>query len=410
MAFSNASFSEFYISVCAENQIQINPHVLEVLDNTLLTGNVILNLSGKKWQRSVQKLNDMDAFALSKCLKNNKFFTSLDVSYNRITDEGVKHFADLLGVNSTLNSLDLRFNCFRADGAQFLAKILQGNRTLCRLRLSGNKIGDSGGMLLAMMLQINNSLMELELSACDLGIQSVITFANVLKSNRSLRCVDFSRSLLNGHEEYWVVHISNMLVVNSSLLELHLGMTGMADTGMERLAEGLKLNHSLRYLDLQYNGVSCDGAYHLANVLRKNPTLDVIDLSFNRLEDEGGIYLSKALSSPGCSLRALSVSSNNIRTDGLLALAQAVKVNPNQTQINIWGNYLEEPVCQAFKELIYSGHLLREQTDVTAYEMNNQVCLAEICNGLKKLNYRINFCPYDTVATYFSINFFKRLF
>ncbi|XP_056869727.1 leucine-rich repeat-containing protein 34-like [Takifugu flavidus] len=311
--------------------------------------NVILNLSGKKWQRSVQKLNDMDAFALSKCLKNNKFFTSLD-----------------------------------------------GNRTLCRLRLSGNKIGDSGGMLLAMMLQINNSLMELELSACDLGIQSVITFANVLKSNRSLRCVDFSRSLLNGHEEYWVVHISNMLVVNSSLLELHLGMTGMADTGMERLAEGLKLNHSLRYLDLQYNGVSCDGAYHLANVLRKNPTLDVIDLSFNRLEDEGGIYLSKALSSPGCSLRALSVSSNNIRTDGLLALAQAVKVNPNQTQINIWGNYLEEPVCQAFKELIYSGHLLREQTDVTAYEMNNQVCLAEICNGLKKLNYRINFCPYDT--------------
>lgn len=52
-------------------------------------------------------------------------------------------------------------------------------------------------------------------------------------------------------QEYWVVHISNMLVVNSSLLELHLGMTGMADTEMERLAEGLKLNRSLRYLDLQ---------------------------------------------------------------------------------------------------------------------------------------------------------------
>lgn len=48
-----------------------------------------------------------------------------------------------------------------------------------------------------------------------------------------------------------MVHISNMLVANSSLLELHLGMTGMADTGMERLAEGLKLNRSLRYLDLQ---------------------------------------------------------------------------------------------------------------------------------------------------------------
>lgn len=54
-----------------------------------------------------------------------------------------------------------------------------------------------------------------------------------------------------GVQEYWVVHIANMLVVNSSLLELHLGMTGLADTGMEKLAEGLKMNCGLRYLDLQ---------------------------------------------------------------------------------------------------------------------------------------------------------------
>lgn len=66
-------------------------------------------------------------------------------------------------------------------------------------------------------------------------------------------------------------------------------------------------------------------------------------------------------------------------------------------------------LLQTFKELIYSGQLLREQTDVTAYEMDKQVCLAEICNGLKKLNYRINLSPYNTVDTYFSIHFFKKL-
>lgn len=43
-----------------------------------------------------------------------------------------------------------------------------------------------------------------------------------------------------------------MLVVNSSLLELHLGMVGITDTGVERLAEGLLHNHSLRYLDLRW--------------------------------------------------------------------------------------------------------------------------------------------------------------
>lgn len=51
-------------------------------------------------------------------------------------------------------------------------------------------------------------------------------------------------------QEEWAVHSSEMLAVNSSLLELHLGKMGMTDTGMKRLSEGLLLNHRLRYLDL----------------------------------------------------------------------------------------------------------------------------------------------------------------
>lgn len=52
-------------------------------------------------------------------------------------------------------------------------------------------------------------------------------------------------------QEEWATHFSEMLAVNSSLVELHLGKMGMTDTGMERLTEGLRLNHSLRYLDLR---------------------------------------------------------------------------------------------------------------------------------------------------------------
>lgn len=142
--------------------------------------NVTLNLSGSKGLKVVQRLDDKDAFAISKCLENNRqitgeetecvkaantfpvtsklFFytTGLDVSYNNITDEGVRHLADLLQVgmymwmiyshlrvwtwresdplnhlifteqdDSTLNSLDLRFNDFQTDGAIAIAKILQ---------------------------------------------------------------------------------------------------------------------------------------------------------------------------------------------------------------------------------------------------------------------------------------------
>lgn len=54
----------------------------------------------------------------------------------------------------------------------------------------------------------------------------------------------------------------------------------------------------------------------------------------------------------------LSVRWNNIRTEGLLALAQAVKVNSGLTHINIWGNHLEEPVCQVSSSLLSTATLL----------------------------------------------------
>lgn len=80
-----------------------------------------MNLSGSKGMKLVQRLDDKDALVVSKCLKNNinritgkhtdpgglthfQFHqtslipTGLDVSYNNITDEGFRHFADLLRV------------------------------------------------------------------------------------------------------------------------------------------------------------------------------------------------------------------------------------------------------------------------------------------------------------------------
>ncbi|XP_025759554.1 disco-interacting protein 2 homolog C-like isoform X3 [Oreochromis niloticus] len=47
--------------------------------------------------------------------------------------------------------------------------------------------------------------------------------------------------------------------------------------------------------------------------------------------------------SPG---HRLSVCRNNITSEGLLLLARAVKSSSTLTHIYIWGNHLEEPVCQ----------------------------------------------------------------
>ncbi|XP_074549842.1 leucine-rich repeat-containing protein 34 [Halichoeres trimaculatus] len=381
---ANETISGFYASVCAEHRIEPNPRVLQVLKKITVTENVTLKLSANNSHGCVQRLNDKDVFALLKCVRNNKSVTGLDFKYNNITDEGAGDLADLLQESPGLTSLDLKFNDIQTDGAEVLAKSLQSNSTLLSLSLSGNKIKNRGAMHLASMLQVNSTLKELELADCDLATPSVIAFAIVLKSNNTLRSLDISRPLLFSHQEEWAVHFSEVLALNSSLVELHLGKMGMTDTGMERLAEGLRLNHSLRYLDLRCNRVTRDGVRHLAEVLKHNSTLEILDLSANRIEDEGASYLSEAITHRGCSLRELSVTCNNIRTDGLLSLTQAMTVNTTLSHIYIWGNRLEEPVCLAFRELISSGRLPSDHTDVSAYEVDGRVFLAEVCHRLRR--------------------------
>ncbi|XP_028425505.1 leucine-rich repeat-containing protein 34 isoform X4 [Perca flavescens] len=383
---------EFYAAVCREHEIQINPYIIQVLKDTTETDrSVTLKLTGNNRLTNVQRLSDDDVRALSECLRNNHSVSGLDVRYNNITDEGVGHLVGLLQEDgSALRSLDLMFNNIQRDGAEVLAKSLQCNSTLLSLRLSGNKIGNRGAMHLAGVLQVNSTLKELQLADCDLDTQSVIAFAIVLKSNRALVSVDISRPLLFSHQEECAVHFSEMLVVNSSLVELHLGKMGMTNTGMERLTEGLRLNHSLRYLDLRCNRVTRDGVRLLAELLKQNQTLEIVDLSSNRIEDEGAGYLSEAIAWPGCALRELSVSSNNIRSEGLLSLARALTVNTTLNHLYIWGNHLEESVCQAFRELIASGRLPPEQTDVSAYEVDGRVFLAELFHSLRRNYYSTN--------------------
>ncbi|KAM8822785.1 leucine-rich repeat-containing protein 34 isoform 2-T2 [Spinachia spinachia] len=382
---AGVNMSEFYSAVCADHDLEINPHVEEVLKKTTVTGRVTIKLPGNIRWRNVQRLDDDDVLALSKCLRSNKSVTGLDVRYNNITDKGVGHLAGLLqDDSSSLRSLDLVFNDIRGDGTEVLAKSLQSNSALLSLRLSNNKIERRGAMHLASMLQVNSTLRELELADCDLDAQGVIALAVALRSNETLVSVDLSRALLFSLQEEWAVHVSEMLAVNGGLLELHLGKMGMSDAGMERLSAGLRLNGSLRYLDLRCNRVTRDGVRHLAELLKLSRTLEVVDLSFNRIEDEGAGYLSEGVAWPGCVLRELSVSSNHMGTEGLLSLAQAVRASTTLSHLYIWGNRLEEPVCQVFAEMIASGRLPPDRTDVSAYEVDGRTFLAEAFPGLRR--------------------------
>jgi len=124
-------------------------------------------------------------------LTNNSTLTSLDLSFNQISDLGVRSLTQVLlpNQNSSLKILYLSKNGISDDGAKYLSEMLQTNQTLTELWLSNNEIGNRGVKQLANVLaKYNKTLKLLSLSTnifiTDLSIDYLI---EMIEQNQTLK-------------------------------------------------------------------------------------------------------------------------------------------------------------------------------------------------------------------------------
>lgn len=121
-----------------------------------------LNLSGNK-------LGDEGAKALAKALASDVVtIQSLNVANNNITDEGVKALA-----NTTLQSLDVSFNEISDEGF----KAFSTNTTIRTLSATWNEISDEGAKA---VLNANTTLQSLNLAGNDLSNAVIKAISNEL--------------------------------------------------------------------------------------------------------------------------------------------------------------------------------------------------------------------------------------
>ncbi|CAB1341033.1 unnamed protein product [Coregonus sp. 'balchen'] len=223
--------------------------------------------------------------------------------------------------------------------------------------------------------------------------KDALALSRTLRDNDSVTGLDLRYNCIT---DEGAEHLADLLQENVCLRSLDLMCNDIQTDGAEYIAKSLTSNEALLSLRLTGNKIGNRGAMHLASMLQRNSTLQeldmadsdlILDLASNRIEDDGALYLSQAIALPTCNLKALSIPSNNIATVGLVSLSRAMQANNTLTHIYIWGNRLEEPVCQAFSDLLSSGRLSSEQTDVCVYEVDGCVCLAEVFHGLKRHYY-----------------------
>ncbi|PAA92838.1 hypothetical protein BOX15_Mlig007357g1, partial [Macrostomum lignano] len=388
-----------YIENCKASQLSANAFVLDVLqrlkdesafDDDVETFDLKLCANNKLSNTRNIRLVDADAAVLCRTLRSSTIFVCVDLRYNSIGDSGAEAIADMLSSNKTITMLNLMCNNVGEAGAKAIAKSLHTNQTLLELNLAGNKINDAGGMLFAEALQVNATLEFLDLGDCDLKINAVIALSTVLKYNDSLRGINVNRPLLWTQQEETTVHMGEMLAQNRSLRELHLAKYEMRDFGANRIADGLVANRALTVLDLSCNRITRDGAKVLANVLCRDTPLQLLDLSYNRLECDGAKCIASALIGANTNLRCLVIKFNEIKSDGLVAVADSLKYNTSLERLFIWGNDLTDASCAAaYAELLgSSGRLREDDTDVRAYSVDDRWCLSQVNRDVDYRLYR----------------------
>ena len=142
----------------------------------------ILNLWGNRFTYE-------SIYILSNILNGNQTLIELDLSYNRLSDEGVKIISKVLSLNTcVLKELDLSSNGLTDESAEYLANMLRKNDKLEGLILNKNEIHNEGLILIAnALVQDNKTLKYLKLESnpyiTRTGVLGVI---DLLKNNEFL--------------------------------------------------------------------------------------------------------------------------------------------------------------------------------------------------------------------------------
>ena len=302
------------------SSIGLSDSDINVLMNTFNVHSTIESLD-----ISTNKIGNNGALEVAKFLIRHKTLKVLNLSHNFIglDEAGIKVYISLLfnfGVNisnkvqemnfwdcsgivalaaalnySALTSFDLSYNGFithNCYGFHKLACAIEANTTLQSMHLSGNNLNSIEGIMIANAMRINKSLILLNISDNQISDCGMYTFCTMLYFNTTIRQLDVSSNELN---VYSAIEIGQVLQHNCVLTTLALGSNGIGDLGSQYLAAALLVNKTITSLYIRDNMIGDVGAEAIANALKNSVTLLQLDISFNKITDTGAIFIFNSL-------------------------------------------------------------------------------------------------------------------
>lgn len=242
---------------------------------------------------------------------------TLDLSHNKLRDEGAERLAGALHGCTSLTSLTLRNIYSGSRGLKALGKVPQECGSLRRLDLMGNEENTGAQVHVVAVSERGAHLTHLDLGSSTLAfriLQQVVslhacTLVHLNLERAGIRLLE-AQALAQALEHCGVLEHLN-LYYNDQL----------DDDGVRALAGGLAHCTALRDLNLRKCNVQEAECSALAQGLRECTALTKLNLANNDLGQAGAHSLARAL--PRCTaLTELNLSSTNIRANGTTALSE----------------------------------------------------------------------------------------
>ena len=182
--------------------------------------------------------------------------------------------ATVMRCNNYINKVNLSRNKIGDEGATTLSEALKVNSSIFYLYLGGNKIGDTGATALSEALKVNSSVIYLNLDSNRIGNKGAIAFSEYLKGNKALICLILVGNNI-GNEG--ATTLSKALKEDDALLYLDLSQNyNIGEGGLIDLSKMLEVNPRLIYIDLVGVHMTHNAEKSLTDAFGKNTTITIL--------------------------------------------------------------------------------------------------------------------------------------
>jgi len=339
--------------ICCDKARRCEIESIDFSDNDIsgtsspLIGDIVRNSQPHTLRLSynnIDKLEDILTAVIA--TKTVKVFA---IRGNNITTQRVSAITDVL---TLLEQLDISYNKLDNDGAILLAKGIAITNTLKVLDIDDNNIGSSGFMAIVDALANNASLEELNMQHNAIGKDGNQAGVTESAKNQTLK------KFYGDSNKFGSLEVEAIAKVCISLEELHLNRNKFCQDGATAIVSLINRNNALKILEINANKFGPSGSSIIMQALTGNTSLKTLYMDDNAVEQDGAPAIATFIAN-NSTLKKISISNNNFGPSGTTMIANALTSNTSLEELYMDKNGIGQDGAKAFASAIANNKTLK---------------------------------------------------